>query len=123
MFLQQPFDEFLGFEYERINETSVNVTLPIQPLFINSVGVVHGGIISTLADVAMGNIFELDENNKQTIVTVDLKTSFLKGAKGEFLVAKANLVKKGRTLNHVDCLIFDGENNLVAKSTGIFANC
>jgi len=123
LFIQQPFDEFLKFQYERINETSLKVTLPIQPLFLNTVGVVHGGIISSLADVAMCNTFEVDENKRQTVVTVDLKMTFIKKAMGEVLIANAYIIKKGRTLSHADCLIYDDKNNLVAKATGIFANC
>lgn len=95
MLIKQPFDEFLKFHYERIDETHMKVTLPIQPLFINSAGLVHGGIISTLADVAMGNIFKPDENHMQTVVTADLKVSFLRGANGEYLIADAHLVKRG----------------------------
>ena len=100
----------------------MKVTLPIQPLFINSAGLVHGGIISTLADVAMGNIFKPDENQIQTVVTADLKVSFLKGAAGKCLMADAHLVKRGRTLNHTDCLIYNDQNQLVAKASGIFAS-
>ncbi|MBG9585825.1 PaaI family thioesterase [Cytobacillus firmus] len=122
MLIKQPFDEFLKFHYERISDSKMKVTLPIQPLFINSAGLVHGGIISTLADVAMGNIFEPDENQKQSVVTADLKVSFLKGATGEYLVADAHLVKKGRTLSHTDCLIYNDQNQVVAKASGIFAS-
>ncbi|PWW20493.1 acyl-CoA thioesterase [Cytobacillus oceanisediminis] len=122
MLIKQPFDEFLKFHYERIDETHLKVTLPIQPLFINSAGLVHGGIISTLADVAMGNIFKPDENHMQTVVTADLKVSFLRGATGEYLIADALLVKRGRTLNHTDCLIYNDQDQLVAKASGIFAS-
>ena len=66
--------------------------------------------------------FEIDENNRQTVVTVDLKTTFIKAVKGRFLIADAHLVKKGRTLNHIDCFIYDENNQLVAKANGIFAN-
>lgn len=122
MLIKQPFDEFLKFHYERISDSKMKVTLPIQPLFFNSAGLVHGGIISTLADVAMGNIFEPDENQKQSVVTADLKVSFLKGATGEYLVADAHLVKRGRTLSHTDCLIYNDQNQVVAKASGIFAS-
>jgi uncharacterized protein (TIGR00369 family) len=121
-FIEDTFGELLKCQYERISETNLKVTLPVQPLFMNSVGIVHGGIICSLADIAMGNTFEIDENNRQTVVTVDLKTTFIKAVKGRFLIADAHLVKKGRTLNHIDCFIYDENNQLVAKANGIFAN-
>jgi uncharacterized protein (TIGR00369 family) len=121
-FIEDTFGELLKCQYERISETNLKVTLPVQPLFMNSVGIVHGGIICSLADIAMGNTFEIDENNRQTVVTVDLKTTFIKAVKGRFLIADAHLVRKGRTLNHIDCFIYDENNQLVAKANGIFAN-
>ncbi|MDN4594397.1 PaaI family thioesterase [Polycladomyces subterraneus] len=119
MFIKQPFDEFLGLQYKRVNEDQINVYLPLQPLFLNSLGVVHGGIISSLADVAMCNVPEVDARGVQTVVTVDLKVSFLRPAKGEFLLADARVIKKGKSLIHSECLIYDDQNTLVAKADGI----
>jgi uncharacterized protein (TIGR00369 family) len=119
--IENAFDELLKCEYERISETNLKVTIPIQPLFINSLGIVHGGIICSLADIAMGNTFEVDGNNRQTVVTIDLKTTFIKAAKGSFLTADAHLVKDGRNIKHIDCYIYDDKNQLVAKANGIFS--
>lgn len=41
MFIRQPFDEFLEMKYERITENSVKLTLPIKPVYVHSVGVIH----------------------------------------------------------------------------------
>lgn len=122
MFIEQPFDKFLGFQYERVDKENIKVTLPIQPLYMNSAGVVHGGIISSLADVAMCNTMEVGENNIQKVVTIDLNVSFMKGAIGDYLVAHATLVKEGKTLSYVDCYIYDDQETMVAKAKGIFYN-
>ena len=95
-FIEDTFGELLKCQYERISETNLKVTLPVQPLFMNSVGIVHGGIICSLADIAMGNTFEVDENNRQTVVTVDLKTTFIKAAKGQFLSCRCTFSKEGQ---------------------------
>lgn len=121
-FVDCAFDAFLKVKYEKISETNLKVTLPIEPLYLNSVGIVHGGIICSLADIAMGNTFGVDENNKQTIVTADMNTTFLKGAKGKYLIADSTIIKKGKRLSHVDCIIYDENNDVVAKAKGIFVN-
>lgn len=122
MFIMQPFDEFLGFQYEKVSINCVKITLPVQSLYLNSVGVVHGGILSSLADVAMCNTVGTDDEGKQKAVTVDLDVTFLKGARGNSLTAVANLVKAGRTLSHADCLIYDDQENLVAKAKAVLFN-
>ncbi|AQQ51857.1 PaaI family thioesterase [Planococcus lenghuensis] len=122
MFIQQPFDEFLGFQYERTETGEVTVTLPVKPLHVNSAGVVHGGIISTLADVALSNTMKPDMNGKQTSVTLDLNVTFLKGAKSDQLIAYAEIIKAGKTLTHAECRITDAAGVLVAKAKGIFFN-
>jgi uncharacterized protein (TIGR00369 family) len=120
MFIQQAFDEFLGFEYARIDDKSVEVRLNVVDLHINSAGAIHGGIISSLADVAMSNLLPPDENGTQKMVTVDLKTSFLKPARGAFLIARAKIINEGKRLVHADCQIVDDQEQLVVNSTGIF---
>ncbi|MCA1029636.1 PaaI family thioesterase [Bacillus timonensis] len=119
MFIKQPFDEFLCFEYKKVDDNHVQVKLPIQELFINSAGIVHGGIISSLADVAMSNLLPANENGIQQAVTVDLQVSFLKPATGKMLEAHAKIDKKGKTLVHTDCAIFNENEELVAKARGI----
>lgn len=119
-FIKQPLDEFLGFQHERVNPQQVRIRLPLQPMHINSVGVVHGGVISTLADVAMSNLVEADSAGKQTAVTVDLHMTFIKGAQGKFLVAEAQILKRGKTLMYGDCVIYDDHHDVVAKAAGTF---
>ncbi|MDM5198144.1 PaaI family thioesterase [Fictibacillus enclensis] len=119
MFIKQALDEFLGFEYTRMNETQVQLRLPVQDLFVNSAGVIHGGVISSLADVAMSNLIPATGNGIQQALTVDLNVSFLKAATGVYLIAHAKIVKQGRTLIHTECEIFNDKEELVAKSRAI----
>ncbi|TDL34887.1 PaaI family thioesterase [Jeotgalibacillus sp. S-D1] len=122
MFIEQPFDQFLRFEYERHSDTHVTVSMPVEPLYLNSLGIIHGGIISSLADVAMCNTIESDEDNKQKAVTVDLNISFLKGARGSRLIAEAEIISSGKTLTHAQCLIYDENTQLVAKAKAVLFN-
>ncbi|WP_040225746.1 PaaI family thioesterase [Bhargavaea cecembensis] len=120
MFINQPLDSFLGFQYERLSDDRVRVTLPVQDLFINSAGVIHGGVISSLADVAMSNLLPADEEGVQQMVTVDLNVSFLRPATGSRLIAEAEVVKEGRTLIHAACRIEDDRGRTVSTARGIF---
>jgi acyl-coenzyme A thioesterase PaaI-like protein len=49
-----------------------------------------------------------------------MKTTYVKGAKGNYLLADAHLIKKGRRINHIDCFIYDENNEIVAKASGFY---
>lgn len=119
MFIKQPFDEFLGLKYKKLDDHNLQIILPVQNLFINSAGVIHGGIISSLADVALSNLLPANEDGIQQAVTVDLNVSFLKPATGTYLMAIAKMEKQGRTLIHTECSIYNDKQEIVAKSKAI----
>lgn len=120
MWIRQPFDEFLGYTYNRLSEEEVEVGLEVKDLYVNSAGVIHGGIISSLADVAMSNLVPADENGVQQMVTVDLNVSFLRAARGRALHAVARIEKDGRTLVHAVCTVYDEQERPVTSAKGIF---
>ena len=50
------FNHYLGIQIESIDDEGCTALLKIRPELYNSIeGVVHGGVTSTLADVAMGH--------------------------------------------------------------------
>lgn len=116
------YEQIFDCKYDYISESQLIVTLPLQPLFLNVIGVVHGGITSALADIAMGKSLLNANQNKQFVVTVDLNVTYLKGVQGSKLIADAHVLKRGKNLNFVNCFMYNDKNELVAKATGIFSN-
>ena len=87
----------------------------------NNMNIVHGGYIFGLADTAAGiaalsNVFGSDVN----IVTVDANINYFKPAKGERLVAKAGVIKPGKTISVIEVEIYNDNNDMVAKSSMTF---
>ena len=87
----------------------------------NNMNIVHGGYIFGLADTAAGiaalsSVFGSDVN----IVTVDANINYFKPGKGERLVAKARVIKPGKTIAVVEVEIYNDNNDLVAKTTMTF---
>jgi uncharacterized protein (TIGR00369 family) len=119
-FIRQPLDEFLGIECERTGPGEVRARLAVRSLFVNSLGVVHGGVIATLADVAMSNLADPAPGGVQTAVTSDLHVTFLAPARGEALQAEARVLRAGRRLLYADCRIYDDGGRLVARAVGTF---
>jgi uncharacterized protein (TIGR00369 family) len=81
--------------------------------------VVHGGIIATLADTAAVYTVQPGLGAGERMTSIEFKVNFLAGATVERgdVVARARLVRKGRTVAVVQVDVHQGE---VQVATGLF---
>ncbi len=88
----------------------------------NSAGVVHGGLLATLCDVACGHAVRAQaEEDISGAVTVSLTTDYLAVAKpGAWLEARTEVEKLGGRLAFVDCAVTaDGRD--VVRARAVFS--
>lgn len=72
--------------------------LTVQPEHLNALGVVHGGVLATLADEAIGRAVVGALPTGAAAVTAELHVHFLLPARGPTLVARARIWRVGRRL-------------------------
>ena len=88
----------------------------------NMSGFVHGGMISTLADTAMGRSLRTLEPGVVRAMSFDLKLSFVNAAKiGETLRATGRVIHAGRRTIVAECQVLGREGRLIATVSGTFA--
>ena len=88
----------------------------------NHSGFVHGGMISTLADSAMGRSVRTLRPGVTRAMSFDLKLSFIGAAKiGEKLRATGRVIHAGRRTVVTDCRIEGKDGRLVASASATFA--
>jgi uncharacterized protein (TIGR00369 family) len=88
----------------------------------NSAGFVHGGMISALADSAMGRALRTIKPGVVRSMSFDLKLSFISAAKvGETLRATGRVVHSGRRTAVTECRVEGPGQKLVATASGTFA--
>jgi uncharacterized protein (TIGR00369 family) len=88
----------------------------------NSAGFVHGGMISALADSAMGRALRTIKPGVVRSMSFDLKLSFISAAKvGETLRATGRVVHTGRRTAVTECRVEGPGQKLVATASGTFA--
>jgi uncharacterized protein (TIGR00369 family) len=88
----------------------------------NSAGFVHGGLISALADSAMGRALRTIKPGVVRSMSFDLKLSFISAAKvGETLRATGRVVHAGRRTAVTECRVEGPGHRLVATASGTFA--
>lgn len=86
--------------YSKHTEQSVVLGLVVGTQHCNSRGFVHGGLISALADNALGLSCAYQHDPIGKVVTVDLSIKFMKAAQqGQWLEFNTQIVKTGSTLD------------------------
>ena len=78
---------------------------------LNPYKIAHGGLIFGLGDTAMGVVAKLTGKNA---VTLSSNISYLKPATGSYLIAKAEMIKNGKTTCFLQANIYNEKNDLVA---------
>jgi uncharacterized protein (TIGR00369 family) len=113
-----PFVELLGFELEKFEGGEATIRFDPRPEHQNSFNVVHGGASMTLLDVVMAHAARSVEP-AMGCVTVEMKTSFMRPAKGA-LTAHGTLLHRTPTMAFTEGRIVDAAGKLCAHATGTF---
>jgi uncharacterized protein (TIGR00369 family) len=107
--------------YAKRTDDALILGLRLARPHTNSRGMVHGGLLTALADNAMGLScgVKLDKGHSR-LVTVGLAIDFIGTAQiGQWLSIESDVVKAGKTLCFAQCLVkADGET--VARANGTF---
>jgi acyl-CoA thioesterase len=94
-------------------------SMPIRPLHMNPYGVVHGGLLYTLVDYAMGGALTSVLEAGQRCTTLEIKMNYLAPATEGEVRAEAWVVSKGGRVAVLQANIVAGEKQL-AIATGTF---
>jgi uncharacterized protein (TIGR00369 family) len=100
-FAKQTIMNLIGGELTRVEPGVIEITLPYRADLTQQHGYVHAGIITTIADSACGYAAYTLMPPGSDVLAVEFKVNLLRPAKGETFVARAEVIKSGRTLTVV----------------------
>ncbi len=100
-FACQPFMQYIGAQLTHIGPGEIDILLPKSPSLLQQHGFVHGGALTTIADVAAGCAAMTLSGPRDGVLTTELKVNFLRPADSEALVARGRVIKSGRNLTIV----------------------
>jgi uncharacterized protein (TIGR00369 family) len=106
-----PVAQLLGFGIDRVDEGNVVFTMNPLEAHQNPLGTVHGGIITTLLDSAMGCAVHTTLPPGGMYTTLELKVNFLRPSfgGGARLLAEGTVLNRGSTAVLVEATITDAE--------------
>lgn len=113
-----PFIEHLGMTLERLEDGMAQMRYTAQPEHLNAHGITHGGACMTLLDVAMAAAARSQQQD-MGVLTIEMKTSFMRGATGPLLATGQLLHRTGR-MAFVEGRIEDETGQICAHATATF---
>jgi len=100
-FAQQTIMALIGGALTRVEPGIVEITLPYRTDLTQQHGYVHAGVITTIADSACGYAAYTLMPPNSDVLAVEFKVNLMRPAKGETFVARAEVIKSGKTLSVV----------------------
>jgi acyl-coenzyme A thioesterase 13 len=121
LFRTSPFLELLGLFYQRDAENGgLIIGLRITEKHANARGMAHGGLLMTLADIALGYNAVLTRNPPLSMVTTSLSADFASSAKiGDWLEAHVDIQKVGSQAAFANAYLKVGEER-IARISAVF---
>ncbi|RWU23529.1 thioesterase [Pseudomonas alkylphenolica] len=114
------FSELLGCQLQRLESGVAEMTLALEPHLRNRGGKMHGGVIFSLVDTAMGLACSSAHGFDQQSVTLECKINYLRAVSDGEVLCIARVLHAGRRTLVVDADVRQGDK-LVAKAQGTFA--
>lgn len=114
-----PFVESLGFELLRFDGGEAEIALELRDELTNSWSVAHGGVTMTLLDVVMAHAARSIEPGGPGVVTIEMKTSFMRPGLGR-LTGRGRLLHRSTSMAFCEGSVVGADGVLVAHATGTF---
>jgi uncharacterized protein (TIGR00369 family) len=120
LFRTSPVLELIGPLYGRGNGADLMVGLRVEAKHCNARGTIHGGILATLADVAIGYAIAFSADPPIGAVTANLSLDYAGTARiGDWVESRVDIQKRGTRLAFGNCYLCVGEER-IARASAVF---
>jgi uncharacterized protein (TIGR00369 family) len=113
-----PATETLGISISRLGKGRSVMEMDVDETFHNLSGTMHGGVMSDIADAAMGIALATTLSNEEDFTTIEFKMSFLRPHVKGLLRAEGSLAKRGRRIAFTEAVLTNSRREVVARSSG-----
>jgi acyl-coenzyme A thioesterase 13 len=116
-----PFADLIGPIYQKADANTLIFAIRAEAKHCNVRGHVHGGVLGTLADIAMGYSTAFSTNPPTPIVTVNLSIDYAgKADQGDWIEVHTEVLKVGRNLAFANCHLHVGSVR-IARASAVFS--
>jgi uncharacterized protein (TIGR00369 family) len=118
-----PFNRFLGMKVQEMKSGKVTLILPFREEFIGDPErpALHGGVISTLIDMAGGAAVWTELEGSDRLATVDLLVDYLIPAAPASLTAEARILRIGNRVAVAHITVHqEGNDRPIAEGRAVY---
>ena len=111
-----PFNQLLGIRVTKLHSDGVTIECKVRDELRNLAGLLHGGVIATMADAVVGISIARHFRGSRRITTIEMKLNYLSPIAAGKSIARAHMLRIGAHLcvGRVD--VFDDQRNLAATA-------
>ena len=135
VFVEIPFNRMLGLRLNTLEKDEITMMFDMQKELVGNYlyGILHGGVISSVLDMAGGMAAMVSVIHRQTdqtleemanIIgkssTIDLHINYIRPGKGNHFIAKASVVHTGNKICFARMELCNDESTLIATGTGTY---
>ena len=121
-FTRQTMLKLIGAGLSHVAPGVIEITIPYQADLTQQHGYLHAGVVTTIADTACGYAAYSLMPAGSEVLSVEFKVNLLRPARGERFLARAEVLKAGKTLTVARADVFgiaaNGDRELVATMQG-----
>jgi uncharacterized protein (TIGR00369 family) len=114
------FHRWAGIELVRVEAGEVEIALTAQPHHLNLLGTLHGGMLATVADTAMGLALRTKLEPGTSQVTGQLNIHYLRTMRAGRVTGVGRVVKPGRQMGYAEAEVLDERGRLLARASSTF---
>jgi uncharacterized protein (TIGR00369 family) len=115
-----PFHQWAGLELVSVGDGLAELSLQLEPHHFNPQGIVHGGIITAIADTSIGLALRSKLRPGLTHRTAQLNVHFLAKGEGNRLIGRGRSLHLGQRMGYGESEVLDGSGQLLARASGTF---
>jgi len=120
IFRTSPFLETIGPLYSVGSGAQLVIGLRVQEKHTNARGSLHGGVLASIADIALGYGLATATNPPTRMVTANLSVDFAGSAKvGDWVETSLDIQKAGSRMAFAN-VYFSVGNKRIARASGVF---
>ena len=111
-----PFNALVGIHVARLHSDGLTIECSVRNDLRNLAGVLHGGVLATLVDAAVGIALTRHFGGRRPFTTAELKINYMRPVEEGKVRARARLLKVGTKLCVGAVEVTNGKNQLVAAA-------